>query len=185
MSKIDMAIDKTIYNNGINGRLSYWEIDSLPSDYEGLKSMFRDATRRRESVELEKKSFTGRREEIRQQMLHEGVNSEFRSSTPPRPMSRLEEEKRIMQVLTRASYGMSREKAFASCDQYGVMTKWQKFMVKVKFIFNIKSWWNIIMLRRNLKKRWKEERKLYRKQIKEDKYRIKHPIVYGCGMASC
>ena len=82
-----MAIDKTIYNNGINGRLSYWEIDSLPSDYEVLKSMFRDATRRRESIELEKKSFTGRREEIRQQMLQEGVNSEFSSSTPPRPMS--------------------------------------------------------------------------------------------------
>ena len=42
-----MAIDKLIYNNGINGLLSPWEIDSLPSDYEGLKSMFRDATARR------------------------------------------------------------------------------------------------------------------------------------------
>lgn len=180
-----MAIDKKIYNNGINGYLSYWEIDSLPSDYEVLKPMFRDATRRRESIELEKKSFTGRREEIRQQMLQEGVNSEFSSSTPPRPMSKLEEEKRIIQVLTRASYGIAREKAYASCDEYGVLTKWQKLKIKLKFIFNIKSWWNIFMLRRNLKKRWEGERKLYKKQIKEDKYRIKHPIVYGCGRAGC
>ena len=185
MSKIDMAIDKKIYNNGINGRLSYWEIDSLPSDYEVLKPMFRDATRRRESIELQKNSFTGRKEEIRQQMLQEGVNSEFCSSTPPRPMSRLEEEKRIMQVLTRASYGMSREKAYASCDQYGVMTKWQKFMVKVKFIFNIKSWWNILMLRRNLKKRWEGERKLYRKKIKDDEKYRRYYATWSCGRAGC
>ncbi len=180
-----MAIDKTIYNNGINGRLSYWEIDSLPSDYEGLKSMFRDATCRRESKERQNNAWLEQQEKVRKELLERGAKEEFYSSTPPRPMSRHEEEKRIMQVLTRASYGMSREKAFASCDQYGVMTKWQKFMVKVKFIFNVKSWWNILMLRRNLKKRWKEERKLYRKQIKEDNYRRKHPIVYGCGRASC
>ena len=42
-----MAIDKGIYNNGIKGLLSEWEIASLPRDYEGYKSMFRDATRRR------------------------------------------------------------------------------------------------------------------------------------------
>lgn len=166
-----MAIDKKIYNNGINGLLSYWEIDSLPSDYEGLKSMFRDATRRRELIKLEKNSFTGRREEVRQQMLQEGVNSEFRSSTPPRPMSKLEEEKRIIQVLTRASYGMAREKAYASCDEYGVLTKWQKLKIKLKFIFNIKGWWNIFMLKRSLKKRWKEERKRYKKMAKEEEAR--------------
>ncbi len=180
-----MAIDKTIYNNGINGRLSYWEIDSLPGDYEGLKSMFRDATCRRESTERQNNAWLEQQEKVRKELLERGAKEEFYGSTPPRPMSRLEEEKRIMQVLTRASYGMSREKAFASCDQYGVMTKWQKFMVKAKFIFNLKSWWNILMLRRNLKKRWKEERKLYRKQIKEDNYRRKRPIIYGCGMASC
>lgn len=180
-----MAIDKNIYNNGIKGLLSYYEISSLPSDYEVLKSMFRDATHRRESIELQKNSFTGRREETRQQMLQEGVNSEFSSSTPPRPMSRLEEEKRIMQVLTRASYGINREKAYASCDQYGVMTKWQKFMVKVKFIFNIKNWWNIFMLRRSLKKRWEGERKLYRKKIEDDKEYRKYHNTWSCGRAGC
>ena len=45
----NMSIDKRIYNNGINGLLSLWEIESLPRDYEGYKSMFRDATRRREN----------------------------------------------------------------------------------------------------------------------------------------
>ena len=50
-----MAIDKGIYNNDINGLLSEWEIETLPMDYEGYKSMFRDATRRRENNKLEKK----------------------------------------------------------------------------------------------------------------------------------
>jgi hypothetical protein len=43
-----MAIDKNIYNNGIKGLLSLWEIETLPRDYEVYKSMFRDATNRRE-----------------------------------------------------------------------------------------------------------------------------------------
>lgn len=42
-----MAIDKNIYNNGIKGLLSLWEIESLPRDYEMYKGMFRDATNRR------------------------------------------------------------------------------------------------------------------------------------------
>ena len=39
-----MAIDKNIYNNGIKGLLSYYEIDNLPRDYEIYKSMFKEAT---------------------------------------------------------------------------------------------------------------------------------------------
>lgn len=39
-----MAIDKQVYNNGIKGLLSYWEIESLPKDYEIFKGMFKEAT---------------------------------------------------------------------------------------------------------------------------------------------
>ena len=45
----NMSIDKGIYNNGVKGLLSLWEIESLPREYEGYKSMFRDATKRREN----------------------------------------------------------------------------------------------------------------------------------------
>lgn len=45
----NMSIDKGIYNNGIKGLLSLWEIETLPRDYEGYKSMFRDATMRKEN----------------------------------------------------------------------------------------------------------------------------------------
>ena len=166
-----MAIDKKIYNNGINGYLSYWEIESLPSDYEGLKSMFKDATMRRESIEKQNRLWIERQEKERRELFEEGVRREFWGETPPRPMSKLEEEKRIIQVLTRASYGMAREKAYASCDEYGVLTKWQKLKIKLKFIFNIKGWWNIFMLKRSLKKRWKEERKRYKKMAKEEEAR--------------
>ena len=38
-----------IYNNGVKGLLSLWEIESLPRDYEVYKPMFRDATKRREN----------------------------------------------------------------------------------------------------------------------------------------
>ena len=43
-----MAIDKTIYQNGVKGLLSYWEIESLPRDYEVYKAMFKEATQTRE-----------------------------------------------------------------------------------------------------------------------------------------
>ena len=46
-----MAVDGNIYRNGIKGLLSHYEIDTLPYDYEALKAMFHDATRRRESKE--------------------------------------------------------------------------------------------------------------------------------------
>ena len=39
-----MAIDKVIYNNGIKGLLSHYEIDSLPSDYEIHKGNFHEMT---------------------------------------------------------------------------------------------------------------------------------------------
>lgn len=45
----NMSIDKGVYNNGVKGFLSLWEIESLPREYEGYKSMFRDATKRREN----------------------------------------------------------------------------------------------------------------------------------------
>ena len=46
-----MAMDKVIYNNGINGMLSYWEIENLPRDYEVYKAMFKEATATREQKE--------------------------------------------------------------------------------------------------------------------------------------
>ena len=127
MGQIDMAIDKNIYNNGIKGLLSYYEIDSLPRDYEVYKGMFREAT-------------------------------ETRTGIPFRKMPRLEEEKRITQVLSKASYGIHREKEFSKCDEYGKITKWQRFKMNVKFIFNIKKWWILFQLRRELKKKWKTEK---------------------------
>lgn len=39
-----MAIDKVIYNNGIKGLLSHYEIDSLPKDYEMHKGSFHEMT---------------------------------------------------------------------------------------------------------------------------------------------
>lgn len=44
-----MAINQQIYQNGVKGLLSHYEIDTLPYDYEVLKSMFHDATRRKEN----------------------------------------------------------------------------------------------------------------------------------------
>lgn len=41
-----MSIDKTIYNNGIKGLLSHYEIDSLPEDYEIHKGNFHEMTER-------------------------------------------------------------------------------------------------------------------------------------------
>ena len=122
-----MAIDKNVYNNGIKGLLSYYEIETLSRDYEVYKGMFREAT-------------------------------ETRTGIPFRKMSRLEVEKRIAQVLSRASYGMRREDEFNKCDEYGKMTKWQRFKMKVKFVFNIRRWWNLFQLRRELKKKWKTDK---------------------------
>ena len=84
-----MAIDKNIYNNGINGLLSYYEIETLSRDYEVYKGMFREAT-------------------------------ETRTGIPFRKMSRLK--------------------------------------MKAKFVFNIRRWWNLFQLRRELKKKWKTEK---------------------------
>lgn len=44
-----MPLDKMIYNNGVKGLLSHYEIESLPSEYEVYKSMFHDATSRKEN----------------------------------------------------------------------------------------------------------------------------------------
>lgn len=44
-----MAINPTIYRNGIKGLLSHYEIETLPYDYEIYKQMFHDATKRKEN----------------------------------------------------------------------------------------------------------------------------------------
>ncbi len=46
-----MAINPNIYRTGIKGLLSYWEIESLPRDYEVYKAMFKEATQTREQKE--------------------------------------------------------------------------------------------------------------------------------------
>lgn len=46
-----MAINEQIYLNGIRGLLSYFEIESLPRDYEGYKSMFHHARELKEERE--------------------------------------------------------------------------------------------------------------------------------------
>ena len=43
-----MAINEQVYRNGIKGLLSYYEIETLPYDYEGYKSMFHHATELKE-----------------------------------------------------------------------------------------------------------------------------------------
>lgn len=46
-----MAVNPQIYRNGVKGLLSHYEIDTLPYDYEGLKSMFHHATSLKEERE--------------------------------------------------------------------------------------------------------------------------------------
>ena len=46
-----MAINGDIYRDGVNGLLENYVIDSLPRDYEGYKSMFKEATETRKMKE--------------------------------------------------------------------------------------------------------------------------------------
>jgi hypothetical protein len=39
-----MSIDKTIYNNGVKGLLSHYEIETLPEEYEIHKGNFHEMT---------------------------------------------------------------------------------------------------------------------------------------------
>lgn len=39
-----MPIDKTIYNNGVKGLLSHYEIETLPEEYEIHKGNFHEMT---------------------------------------------------------------------------------------------------------------------------------------------
>jgi hypothetical protein len=107
-----MAIDRNIYNNGIKGLLSYYEIDSLSRDYEMYKGMFREAT-------------------------------ETRTGIPFNKMSRLDDKSTVNK-----------------CDEYEKMTRWQRFKMKMKFVFNVRRWWNLFQLIRELRKKWKTERNL-------------------------
>ena len=49
-----MAINEQIYLSGTRGLLSHYEIDALPYDYEGYKSMFHHATTLKEERENNK-----------------------------------------------------------------------------------------------------------------------------------
>ena len=49
-----MAINEQTYLNGIRGLLSYFEIESLPKDYEGYKPMFHHARELKEEREKRK-----------------------------------------------------------------------------------------------------------------------------------
>jgi len=147
-----MAIDKTIYNNGINGMLSYWEIENLPRDYEVFKAMFKEATDTKNHIK---------------QDTH-------------KPMSRLKQEKRMLQVLSRATYGMNKynckyvDKISKRQAIYGYDpskgTEKMSFKSKLnRFIFylNPKRLWGVISLYWNLRKLWSEDRKRYREAQKQ------------------
>ncbi len=49
-----MAVNEQIYLNGIRGLLSHYEIETLPHDYEGYKSMFYHARELKEEREKRK-----------------------------------------------------------------------------------------------------------------------------------
>ena len=157
-----MAIDKTIYNNGINGMLSYWEIENLPRDYEVFKAMFKEAT---EIKEGKRKVFE--------------TTSVFEKETN-KPMSRLKQEKRMLQVLSRATYGMNKY----NCEYVDKISKRQSIygydpsngtekmsfksrLSRFVFYLNPKRLWGIISLYWNLRKLWSEDRKRYREAEKQ------------------
>ena len=160
-----MAIDKTIYNNGIKGMLSYWEIDALPRDYEVFKSMFREAT---EMEEGKRACFSQNNLTIYYDPAHN------------KPMSRLKQEKRMLQVLSRATYGMnkyncryidkiSKRQAIDGYDP-NKGTKKPSFKSRLnRFVFylNPKRLWYLITLYWNLRKVWSEDTKKYVEASKE------------------
>ena len=147
-----MAIDKTIYNNGIKGMLSYWEIENLPRDYEVFKAMFKEAT---------------------------GTKNHIKQDTH-KPMSKIKYEKRMFQVLSRATYGMnkyttrridkiSKKQQLVGYDpnkgtkKMSFKTRLNKFM----FYLNPKRLWGLISLYWCLRKVWSEDTKRYVEASKE------------------
>jgi hypothetical protein len=148
-----MAIDKTIYNNGIKGNLSYWEIESLPRDYEFLKGMFKEATEIKE----------GKRTTF----------STFHVYEPdqPKKMNKLQEELRMMQVISRATYGMNNTEFVKKTNAYG--TEYDDVIVnkswfrKLLFWLNPKRLWAMWKLKQDFKKLWGEDRKRYNEAAKE------------------
>ena len=150
-----MAIDKVIYNNGINGMLSYWEIENLPRDYEVFKAMFKEAT----------------------------DTKNHRKQDAYKPMSRLKQERRMLQVLLRATYGMNKyncryvDKISKRQAIYGYNpskgTEKMSFKSKLNiFIFylNPKRLWGVISLYWNLRKLWSDNRKRYREALRKKQY---------------
>ena len=147
-----MAIDKAIYVNGINGMLSYWEIENLPRDYEVYKAMFKEAT---------------------------DVKNGIKQDTH-KPMSRLKQEKRMLQVLSRATYGMdkynmgvmdkisNRQKVEGYDYNRGTekptfRNKFNRFM----FYLKPKRLWNIISFYWKLRKALSKDTKRYVEASKE------------------
>ena len=176
-----MAIDGNIYNNGVKGLLSYYEISALPKDYEMYKPMFWEATWTREGKPAGKKyaSFDNRQK-------------------PPKKMSKLQEEMRMMQILGRATYGMKR---YGTCPvkELYTMPK-QGWFSKLLFWLNPKRLWNIWKLKQDFKKLWKGTRERRNEATKEinayKKERVKQgqPLRYdvdksewrpmaGCGIS--
>jgi hypothetical protein len=156
-----MAIDKNIYNNGIKGLLSYWEIESLPRDYEFLKGMFMEATEIREGKRKNFDTF-----EAFEEVIH-------------KPMSRIQQEKRMFQVLSRATFGMakyrvedidkiSREQFINGYELKGVNKQPFKYKLhKFMFYLNPVRLWRLCSLYWNLRKLWSEDSKKYREAKKE------------------
>ena len=141
-----MAIDKEIYNKGIKGLLSYWEIESLPKDYEFLKGMFKEAT---DIKEGKKKNFT---------TFH------AYEPTQPKKMNTLQEELRMMQVISRATYGMNTFRGNAPGTVTSVHRTW---LGKLIYYLNPKKLWNMWKLKCDLKKLWREDSKKRREACKQ------------------
>ena len=148
-----MAIDKNIYNNGIKGLLSYWEIEQLPRDYEFLKGMFKEATEIKE----------GKRDSFSQLYTYEPIQ--------PKKMNKLQEELRMMQVIGRATYGMKNTGFYTGTDRKGekfpMFTFNKSWYAKLKFWLNPKRLWTMWKLKCDLKKLWGADRKRYNEAAKE------------------
>ena len=165
-----MAIDKVIYNNGIKGMLSYWEIESLPRDYEVFKAMFKEATDIKQGTRT---CFSQDKYQIYEPVRH-------------KPMSRLKQERRMFKVLSSATYGMNKYNCKyidkiskrQAIDGYDPSKGTEKMTFKSKldrFIFylNPKRLWGIISLYWNLRKLWSKDEEAYRKANKTYKKELK------------
>lgn len=149
-----MSIDKNIYNNGIKGLLSYWEIDSLPKDYEIFKGMFKEATDIKQ----------GKRVYFSQDKYH------IYEPACHKPMSKFRKELRAMQVISRATYGVN---AFAGNKPGTVLIHDKTWLGKFLFWANPVRLWRMFSLYWNLRKKWAKDEKEYSKAKKKYKKTLK------------